>query len=190
MDKNVIGIVDTVKDSSLVNRKSPSFIRWWRIIRVELKALKNGVFKLWKVTLSSRIICKRSWNSHFTIKVGQIKKSKLCEVRFHDVWKSQKKSHSILRAKNCPFGEFLKTWKFGQTVLPDRSVLVGQKLVENSKIPKFKRDILSNFQTMCTHSSSTCATNLGVPVLLLNRVVPIFKCESVATRTLPEIEPW
>ena len=131
MDKNVVGIVDTVKDSSLVNRKSPSFIRWCRIIRVELKALKNGVFKLWKVTLSSRIICKRSWNSHFIIKVGQIKKSKLCEVRFHDVWKSQKKSHSILRAKNCPFGEFLKTWSFGQTVLPDRTKIGG-------KMPKFK----------------------------------------------------
>ena len=34
----------------------------------------------------------------------------------------------------------------GQTVLPDRSVLIGQKLVENAKIKKC--DILSNFQTM------------------------------------------
>ena len=38
------------------------------------------------------------------------------------------------------FGEFLKT------VLPDRSGLKGQKFVE---MPKFKCDILSNFQTMC-----------------------------------------
>ena len=37
----------------------------------------------------------------------------------------------------------------GQTVLPDRSILIGQKLVENAKIQKFKCDILSNFQTMC-----------------------------------------
>mgnify|MGYP007015632206 CR=1 FL=1 len=39
-------------------------------------------------------------------------------------------------------------WKHevcGQTVLPDRSVLIGQKLVETAKI---KCDILSNFQTM------------------------------------------
>ena len=36
----------------------------------------------------------------------------------------------------------------GQTVLPDRSVLIGQKLVENAKIQEFKCDILSNFQTM------------------------------------------
>ena len=30
-------------------------------------------------------------------------------------------------------------------MLPDRSVLIGQKMVENAKC-----DILSNFQTMCT----------------------------------------
>ena len=34
-------------------------------------------------------------------------------------------------------------------MLPDKSVLIGQKLVENAKIQKFKCDILSNFQTMC-----------------------------------------
>ena len=43
-------------------------------------------------------------------------------------------------------------WKLeacGQTVLPDRSVLIGQKLVENAKIQKFKCDILGDFQTLC-----------------------------------------
>ena len=47
------------------------------------------------------------------------------------------------------FGEFF--WKSevcGQTVLPDRSILKGQKMVENAKIPKFKCDILSDFQTL------------------------------------------
>ena len=34
-------------------------------------------------------------------------------------------------------------------MLPDRSVLIGQKLLENAKIKKFKCDILSNLQTMC-----------------------------------------
>ena len=43
---------------------------------------------------------------------------------------------------------FWKPEACGQTVLPDRLVLIGQKLVENSKIPKFKCDILSNFQTL------------------------------------------
>ena len=43
---------------------------------------------------------------------------------------------------------FWKPEACGQTVLPDRSVLIGQKLVENTKIQKLKCDILSNFQTM------------------------------------------
>ena len=45
---------------------------------------------------------------------------------------------------------FWKPEACGQTVLPDRSVLKRQKIVENAKIQKFKYDILSNFQTMCT----------------------------------------
>ena len=34
-------------------------------------------------------------------------------------------------------------------MLPDRSVLIGQKLVENAKIQKLKCDILGDFQTLC-----------------------------------------
>ena len=53
--------------------------------------------------------------------------------------------------KNAKKWSILATfWKldaFGQTVLPDRSVLIGQKLVE---MPKFKKwDILNNFQIVC-----------------------------------------
>ena len=33
--------------------------------------------------------------------------------------------------------------------LPDRSLLIGRKLVENAKIENFKCDIFSYFQTMC-----------------------------------------
>ena len=41
-----------------------------------------------------------------------------------------------------------KTQKF-RTVLPDRTILIGQKLVENAKIKKkSKWDILGDFQTM------------------------------------------
>ena len=43
---------------------------------------------------------------------------------------------------------FWKPETCGQTVLPDRSVLIGQKLVENAKIKKMKWDILGDFQTM------------------------------------------
>ena len=45
------------------------------------------------------------------------------------------------------FGEFLKTWSLRSNSVT-RQVLIGQKLVENAKIQKFKCDILSNFQTM------------------------------------------
>ena len=46
--------------------------------------------------------------------------------------------------------EKLKCYIFSnfQTVLPDRSLLKGQKLLENAKIEKLKCDILSNFETM------------------------------------------
>ena len=44
---------------------------------------------------------------------------------------------------------FWKPEACGQIVLPDRSVLIGQKLVENAKIQKFKCDIFSDFQTLC-----------------------------------------
>ena len=39
-------------------------------------------------------------------------------------------------------------------MLPDRSVLIGHKLVENAKIEKFKCDILGDFQTLLGNSKS------------------------------------
>ena len=44
---------------------------------------------------------------------------------------------------------FRKPEACGQTVLPDRTILIGQKLVENAEIQKFKCDILGDFQTLC-----------------------------------------
>ena len=55
----------------------------------------------------------------------------------------------IKNTKNATLATFWKPEACGQTVLPDRSVLIGQKLVGNAKIQKLKCDILSNFQTMC-----------------------------------------
>ena len=43
-------------------------------------------------------------------------------------------------------------------MLPDMSVLIGQKLVENAKIEKFKCDILGNFQTLCNYVSEGTAS--------------------------------
>ena len=52
-------------------------------------------------------------------------------------------------AKNWSIlASFWKPEACGQTVLPDRSILIGQKLVENAKIEKLKCDILGDFQTL------------------------------------------
>ena len=77
----------------------------------------------------------------------------------------RKRSHSTLRAKRATFtlhtkvnqncqkwsilASFWKPEACSQTVLPDRSLLIRQKLVENAKIKKkFKCHILRNYQTM------------------------------------------
>ena len=49
----------------------------------------------------------------------------------------------------------------GQTVLPDRSLSIGQKLV---KMPKFKCDILSNFQTLWIVRDITIYISRGADV--------------------------
>ena len=47
-------------------------------------------------------------------------------------------------------GEFLKNWSLrSNSVTRHVSFKIGQKLVENAKIEKFKWDILSIFQTWC-----------------------------------------
>ena len=51
-----------------------------------------------------------------------------------------------------PWSNLTGLWKpeaCGQTLLPDRSVVIGQKLVGNAKIQKIKSDILSHFPTLC-----------------------------------------
>ena len=74
-------------------------------------------------------------------------------------------------------------WKLeacGQTVLPDRSFLIGQKLVENAEIKKFKCDILSKFQIMCDVIK---LLKLGELILWLkpNRNICIFDKKSCLT---------
>ena len=44
---------------------------------------------------------------------------------------------------------FWKPKACGKTELPDRLALIGQKLVENAKIQKYKCDILGDFQILC-----------------------------------------
>ena len=51
--------------------------------------------------------------------------------------------------KNAKNDQFLQVFVCGQTVLPDRSVLVGQKLVENAKIKNWNVTFWVIYQTMC-----------------------------------------
>ena len=52
----------------------------------------------------------------------------------------------IKNAKNGPFWRvFWKPKACGQTVLPDMSISIGQKLVENAKIEKLKCNMLGDF---------------------------------------------
>ena len=44
--------------------------------------------------------------------------------------------------------QFIKNTHNGQKVLPDRSLLIGQKLAKDAKIEKSKCDILGDFQTL------------------------------------------
>ena len=66
-------------------------------------------------------------------------------------------------------------------MLPDLSVLIGQKLVENAKIKKLKFDILGDFQTLCSggkclkkshfmKSTGAYLINFGVKIQMLINV--------------------
>ena len=46
---------------------------------------------------------------------------------------------------------FGKPKAFGQTVLPDKSALIGQKMVKMLKLKNSDATFKSNFQTMCLH---------------------------------------
>ena len=67
---------------------------------------------------------------------------------------TEKVSFNIASEASCVYilsggQKLMKNAKIGPSVLPDRSILRGQKLVENAKIEKFKCDIFGDFQTRC-----------------------------------------
>ena len=76
------------------------------------------------------------------------------KTQSHTVWKSQKKSHSTLKAKlieNAKMVNLSSVWNLeacGQTLLPDRSILKGQKRAKNAKMDKFKWYIFVDFKTL------------------------------------------
>ena len=74
----------------------------------------------------------------------------------------------IKNAKIGPFWRvFLKPEACGQTELPDRLALIGQKLVENAKIEKFKCDVLGDFQTLCLWISVLEQSSVRIPMKLV-----------------------
>ena len=78
---------------------------------------------------------------------------------FYTVFENHRKSliqhceRSELRLHWSILASFWKPTACGQTELPDMSVLLGQKLVKNAKIQKFKCDIWGDFQTLLLKSS-------------------------------------
>ena len=56
-------------------------------------------------------------------------------------------------------------------MLPDRSLLVGQKLLENAKIEKFKCDILGNFQTLCYRVTFDMLMNWGFKTCIFDLIM-------------------
>ena len=70
------------------------------------------------------------------------------------------KQKLIKIAKN---GTFLRSFSKTEAV-PDRSTLIGQKLVENAKIEKFKGDILGDFQKCVFCSTKISKIWLWTPI--------------------------
>ena len=68
------------------------------------------------------------------------------ELRLHFEWTKIHQKWSNLTS-------FWLTEATFQTVLPDKPLLIGQKLIENAKIEKFRCDILGDFQTLCERKS-------------------------------------
>ena len=57
-------------------------------------------------------------------------------------------------------------------MLPDKPLLIGQKLIENAKIEKFRCDILGDFQTLCERQSYDNGEKKKSMLLLLAKKVP------------------
>ena len=67
----------------------------------------------------------------------------------------------------------------GQTVLPDRSLLIRQKFVENAKIQKYKCAIVSNFQILLSNRpSSMCPSRFKLNYQKRFRIFTFLKYDS------------
>ena len=90
---------------------------------------------------------------------------------------------------------FWKPEACSQTMLPDRSILIGQKLVENAKIQKFKCDILSNFQTMWRRCDFRYGKRIGIlkspsPPRLVSLLLLTFSDLKSILHWIIRLKPW
>ena len=112
------------------------FASWtWRLFRV-LKDLQPLIL-IDHLMLGARKIFLWRWNKP-EFKLVEIEKNWVKTPPTHSVWKSTKKSHSFWRFF------FWKPEACCQAVLSDRSILIGQKLVENAKTQMRHFDEFSN----------------------------------------------
>ena len=118
----------------------------------------------WQVTIFTEWFTPTSWAILFCYNKKGFEKIPLKII--HGVWKSQKKSHST-RAKRATFTFWVDKsslkeakngpiWRVFENLMlavkqsyQTGQFKIGQKLVENAKIEKFKCDILGYFQTLC-----------------------------------------
>ena len=73
-------------------------------------------------------------------------------------------------------------------MLPDRSILIGQKLAGNAKIQKFKFDILNNFQTTCSRRVTRASKNYETKrdLSLFYRLICV---NPKSTQSQPKVNP-
>ena len=169
LKRSHLGILETLVDLQIPDFYSDKNFRTRRLKPFNLVSRKNGVHLSYSTAISFVKYVTRN-------RVVQKWQISMWEKEVNCVWKSKKKSHFNVasEARNVYIfsgQKFIKSakngqiWRFfwkpetcGQVVLPDRSLLIAQKLVENAKFLKLKCNILRNFQTMwrCSKSVFKC----------------------------------
>ena len=86
----------------------------------------------------------------------------------------------VKNAINSQFGEFLKTTAFSQTVLPDRSLLIGQELLKNAIFEKIQNETFWGF-------SNNVALVKNCPLVFYNAVADYGKMRHTRRKTLKKM---
>ena len=127
------------------------------------------LFFFYFTTFLSAIYCQQYCTVFENTRKSLILLCKQSEQRLH----FEKSKYNKNTKKMVNLVSFLKPKAFGQIVLPNRSLLKGQKWAENDKTENFKCDILGNFQPICYcychFLSSTYFNFFGLSVMCKSR---------------------